>query len=312
MSRVRQITQKELTANEIYEKFILAKQAEGLANRTIEDYKYHLINFFQTTNVNIFNQEQLNEAIQKYFIQSAKLAPITYNTRRKKLITFFTWMKKHQYIQNNPMSEIPKRKEDELPRAIDINTLKELLNLPDLKTYSGIRDFALIILTMDNGIRPSEATHLTIKDFNFKSFEVIIPAHIAKTRISRTLPLRPTSVDAIKKLLSVRHPHWNEQVTVFCTENGTILTRFQWSRRLRQYSEKLNVSVTPYTLRHSFSTIYLKLGGNAFNLQKMLGHTTMTMTRRYVVVSQNDLHNQHEIASPLNILINQKGRVRKV
>lgn len=312
MSRVRQIQQKNLTFQEIYERFILFVQAKGLSTRTIEDYKYHLQNFLNTTQADINDPEKLNDAVNQYFILSSKLAPITYNTRRKKLKTFFTWLVKNNYIKTNPMNEIPKRKEDEQPRAINESTLKELLALPNTKTFSGIRDYTLIIFSMDTGIRPFEATQLTIKEFNLKSFEVLVPAHIAKTRISRTLPLNPITVEAIKKLYSVRHPDWGEHVPLFCTENGTLLTRFQWSRRLRQYSDKLGVSITPYTLRHSFGTIFLRLGGNVFNLQKLMGHTTLTMTRRYIALNQNDLQRQHAIASPINILVNRRGRVRNI
>ena len=312
MSRVRQIHQKSLSTKEIREKFILSKQVEGLAERTIEDYKYHTNNFFKLTNAEIYDYEELKTAVQSYFIESAKLSPITFNTRRKALKTFFAWLKKNDYIPNDPMSDIPKRKEDEQPRAVGENTLKELLSLPNLKTFSGVRDYALIVLTMDTGVRPFEATQLTIKEFNLRSFEVLVPAHVAKTRIARTLPLTPISVDAIKNIYSIRHPDWNDQVPLFCTENGTTLTRFQWSRRLRQYSEKLQVPVTPYTLRHSFGTIFLRLGGNAFSLQKIMGHSTLTMTRRYIALNQNDVHQQHSIASPINVLVNKKGRVRNI
>lgn len=118
--------------------------------------------------------------------------------------------------------------------------------------------------------------------------------------------------ESVKNLYAIRHPNWNDQVPLFCTENGGILTRFQWSRRLRQYSEKLEVPVTPYTLRHSFGTIFLRLGGNAFSLQKLMGHSTLTMTRRYIALNESDLRQQHSIASPVNILVNKKGRVRNI
>ena len=312
MSRVRQIYSKSLSTKEICEQFILQKQAEGVAKRTIEDYKYHINNFFKITNAEIYDYENLDILVKSYFVESAKLAPITFNTRRKILKTFFKWLTVNKYIPQNPMLEIPKRKEDEQPRAIDELTLKDLLTCPNLKTFSGVRDYALIILTMDTGIRPFEATQLTIKEFNLKSFEVFIPAAVAKTRIARTLPLTPITAEAIKNLYAARHPNWNDQIPLFCTENGTLLTRFQWSRRLRQYSEKIGVSVTPYTLRHSFGTIFLRLGGNAFNLQKLMGHTTLTMTRKYIALNQNDLYQQHSIASPVNILVNRKGRVRNI
>ncbi|TCL72338.1 site-specific recombinase XerD [Hydrogenispora ethanolica] len=312
MERVRSIKQKNLTFEEVYDRFILFKQSQGLADRTINDYRYHISNLFKTKNVDLKDIENLRFEIQKYFVSSSKLSAITFNSRRKSLKCFFSWLLEQGYILENPMDEIKKRKEDEQPRAVNEVTLQELLRLPNLKTFGGLRDYSLIIFTMDTGIRPSEAFGLTIKEFNLKSFEVHIPAEIAKTRISRTLPLNVTTVDVVKKLHSVRHPSWRDNVPLFCTEVGTPLTRFSWSRRLRKYSEKLGVSVTPYSLRHSFGTIFLRLGGNAFNLQKLMGHTTLTMTRRYITLTEKDLHQQHSLASPINILVTRKNRVRKI
>ncbi|NLI11917.1 MAG: hypothetical protein GX425_04690 [Peptococcaceae bacterium] len=47
-------------------------------------------------------------------------------------------------------------------------------------------------------------------------------------------------------------------------------------------------------------------------LQRTLGHTDLTMTKRYVALTEQDLRQQHTIASPLNVLLPQRHRIRKV
>lgn len=114
------------------------------------------------------------------------------------------------------------------------------------------------------------------------------------------------------KLINARHEEWGEDVPLFCTENEITFTRFAWCRRMPIYSKRLGVPVRPYDLRHTFSIMYLRNGGNVFSLQRTLGHANLTMTKRYVAITQGDLNQQHEVASPLKVLIPEKHRVRKV
>lgn len=311
--RVRTLKPKvDLTWQGVLEKFILQKQAQGLAVRTINDYRYHITNLFKDSNYSFDNDyETLESLTLNYFALSAKLAATTFNTRRKDLKTFFKYLLNEGYISENPLNNIKKRKEDDKPRAVCEEDLKQLLSQPNLKTFSGIRDYALFILTLDTGIRPSEAFGLTINDFNLKSLELTIPAAIAKTRVSRTLPITPFTIDAIKKLHFVHHPNWGDTF-LFCTEYGTKLTSQSWSRRLRKYSKKAGIKVTPYSLRHSFALIFLRLGGNSFALQRELGHATLAMTRRYVALTEGDLKKQHSMASPINSLILKRHKVRNI
>ncbi|RYD05022.1 hypothetical protein N752_11705 [Desulforamulus aquiferis] len=106
--------------------------------------------------------------------------------------------------------------------------MQQLLTLPNQKTFSGLRDFALIMLTLDTGIRPKEAFSLLESDINLKNYSVEVRAQIAKTRVSRSLPILPATAQVIKKLLSARHPDWNNNVPVFSTADGTFLNACTW------------------------------------------------------------------------------------
>ncbi len=312
MSRTTQKPKEEvkpcsLPWEEWLELFLLHQKAQGLAERTLDDYEYHVSLFFKKSAT-----DNLKLAVMRYFADSANLSPYTFNTRRKKLKTFFEWTVAEELIPNNPMKDIAKRKEDEKPKSTSEEVLKRLLALPDTKTFVGVRDYAMFLLTMDTGIRPSEAFGLKPIDVNLKSLEINIPASVAKTRISRSLPISAITGEAIRKLMMSRHPAWKDAVPLFCTENGAPVSRFQWDKRLSKYSKDLGVKICPYQLRHSFAVIYLRSGGNAFALQRSLGHATLTMTRRYVALTESDLQQQHSIATPLNKLLPQRNRVRKI
>ncbi|WP_422449201.1 tyrosine-type recombinase/integrase [Thermoanaerobacterium sp. DL9XJH110] len=292
--------------------FILYQKAQGLAQRTIDDYNYHVQHFFKAYPDALKDYETLQESVLDYFAKSNSLAPATFNTRRKCLRCFFGWLKEKGVIPENPILEIRHRKEDKIPRSAPEEALEKLLSLPNKKTFAGLRDYALIVFTLDTGIRPKEAFGLIPENFNLEIGQVEIPAAIAKTRQSRILPLHPQTVFAVSELLMARPRHWSTNVPVFCTEDGRPLNRNQWARRMRQYSSALGVKIKPYSLRHSFALLFLRNGGNAFSLQSMLGHTNMDMTSKYVYLSKNDIETAHKDASPINRILSKTKRIRNI
>jgi site-specific recombinase XerD len=135
---------------------------------------------------------------------------------------------------------------------IDEDALGKLVSAPNLNTFAGIRDYALILLQLDTGIRPKEALTLIETDVCFNPMLVNIKAANSKTKNTRSLPISPITAQAIKKLLSFKHELWRTDL-VFCTFDGKPVDRRNWSRRLAYYSKKINTKIRPYDLRHSFA-----------------------------------------------------------
>ncbi len=287
--------------------FIYFKMTEGRAELTIKDYKYHLNRFFSLY-PDAFNPDLARKCILKYM--SDKIKPATYNIRLAYLRNFFTWCVHEGLLPSDPTEGLKKRKDEGRIVSIDDNMLIKLLELPDRGTFTGLRDYALILLTLDTGIRPGEALSLLPSDVNIRSREVCVQAEVAKTRTRRTLPISPATAKAISKLLSVRHPEWEENVPVFCSQDGTKMSRQSWYHRVKEYSKHLGVHIRPYDLRHAFALSYLRNGGNTLSLQRILGHTDLTMTKRYVALTQDDLKEQHAHASPVNKLVPERKRVK--
>uniref|UniRef100_A0A7V4WKD9 Site-specific integrase n=1 Tax=Candidatus Caldatribacterium saccharofermentans TaxID=1454753 RepID=A0A7V4WKD9_9BACT len=87
---------------------------------------------------------------------------------------------------------------------------------------------------------------------------------------------------------------------------GKELSVEAFSRRLRKYSRKTGYPVTPYDLHHSFAILFLRGGGNVFALQRTLGHADLSMTKRYLALTHEDLCREHERATPVNLLVKKR------
>lgn len=196
-------------------------------------------------------------------------------------------------MKENPLTGFKKRKAEGKAVNIPVDTLQKLIKLPNKKTFAGLRDYALILLTLDCGIRPKEAFGLVATDINITSLEISIRSENAKTRVSRTLPISPVTAKALKDLLLAHHPAWDKSVRVFCSVDGKPMTKQAWWLRMKRYSELLDYKITPYALRHAFALQFLRSGGHALALQRTLGHTDLSMTKRYVSLTQSDIREQH-------------------
>ena len=305
MSRVIKIRQEQvLSREEMLEQFILWKKAQGISETTAKDYNYHVNAFFRKYPD---AWDNLSNCILKYMAENIK--PATYNLRLIYLRAFFQFCSENGHIVINPLNGFKRKKTQD--RIVDIpeNILEKLLKLPDQTTFSGLRDYSLIVFTLDTGIRPKEAFSLKPAHFNFEQLAVTIPAEAAKTRKERVLPILLVTAEKIKQLINAHHPDWRDS-PVFCTYEGKQMNRHIWNDRLEIYSKKLSYKIRPYDLRHAFAVLYLRKGGHAFSLQNTLGHEDMSMTRKYVHLSGQDLRDIHRTASPINSLLN-KNRCRK-
>jgi len=83
-----------------------------------------------------------------------------------------------------------------------------------------------------------------------------------------------------------------------------------WRQRPTSYSARLGMRIRPYDLRHAFALSYLRNGGNTLSLQRIMGHTDLTMTKRYVAYTLGDIKEQHAKALPVNKLVLEKKRVK--
>lgn len=311
MARVTKVTKGKQTPSswqEAMEQYLAFKQAQGLRPITIRGHR-DVIRLFFKRHPEAYPSDDPRAAV--YAFMGEDIKPATYNIRRNYLKQFFNWAIQEGIYQENPLDKLKKRRDEGRVVILEGETLSRLLDLPDRQSYAGLRDYTLLLLTLDTGIRPKEALSLMVEDINLRALEVYVRSEVAKTKVSRTLPISSVTATAIKDLMEARHPEWGENTPIFSTTDGNPMTRDTWSRRMQMYSCKLGVKVKPYDLRHAFALEYLRNGGNALALQRIMGHTDLNMTKRYVALTHGDLKEQHNTASPVIQLIPTYSRMRK-
>ncbi len=161
---------------------------------------------------------------------------------------------------------------------------------------SSERDYMMIFLALNTGLRNSELLGLLIEDV--RPYEIITPLldvrpGIAKNSIARSIPLRQTVQDELVLFLKTDHftsdpPAPNEPL--FQSSRGVRpLCPRDFQRIVRTHAlNSLGRCIHPHALRHTFATKLLAVS-NIRIVQQLLGHKNLQSTQIYTHPSSNDM-----------------------
>jgi integrase/recombinase XerD len=165
--------------------------------------------------------------------------------------------------------------------------------------FTGFRDYTLTWLLFDCGIRLAEVAGLELKDVDFDSRGLTVTG---KGNQTRWVAFGRKTKEKLWEYLKVRKLRAAEsESALFITQGGRQLTPRGVQMIFRRVGQRVGIDgvrISPHTFRHSFALAYIGNGGDAFSLQKLMGHADMATTAKYVHMSTRDLKRQHEKFSP--------------
>lgn len=310
--RMRNVCEKVPTLEDLVQKFLLVKQSQHTGELAMRDYRNYLADFLKHSQ-NSVSYAPLEQDALWYFAAIPDSSPARYNKPFQNVNALFNWMVAQEYLPKNPLkvNGLHKRKDDGNVKPVSIEALQTFLKALDRKSYTGMRDYAIIVLMLDTGIRTKELLNLRNSDFDEKTGCIFVSKLIAKTRQTRTVYLSAATAKLIAEFQQVKPQEWENWL--FPNYEGGYLKVDHLDKAFIRYSEKSGVKITPYQLRHSFATLFLKNGGDLFSLQHLMGHADLRMTKRYTELDESYIEQQHRSYSPA-LLLGQKTtqRIRKI
>lgn len=258
MGNIKMKNLNNMSYPSLKKQFLFFKKAQGLADRTMKDYNTTFRGFEKYYNKDRVDIEEMKNAILEMFEKLSNGAPATFNVPYSNLMCFFNWCTTNKFLGDNPLrlTGLKKKRDEGRARTIPEDIIVRLFEIMELDTFVGFRDYVILILTLDTGIRPSEAFSLELEDIDLEHYEVTVKAISAKTRILRILPISYQTVEILRKFLMIREDDWLKYL--FLTIRGTQMTTNAWDIRMQKYREKLKYNFTPYDLRHSFAIYFIK------------------------------------------------------
>ena len=298
---------------------------------TIKEYNYDLSMFlkfikirFGITDEEDFSKIEIKDinldTIKKIKLDDihAFLSYLTNNyhskaaTRARKassIRVFFNYLcAKANLIDDNPALNLETPKLDKrLPKYLSLEDSKKLLTVTENEDNRNCqRDYAIITLFLNCGMRLSELVGININDINFSECQLTV---IGKGNKERTIYLNKACIKAIKNYLDVR-PKDGIKTDKFNSKNALFLSerRERISRRTVQHivdKELMAAGLdtrkySTHKLRHTAATLMYQYGNVDIRaLQEVLGHESISTTEIYTHVANKQARNAIE-SNPLS------------
>lgn len=271
---------------------------KGLSAKTVESYMNDLKQFF------LFYEDKKEVSdlgpydINSFMAYGSSIGvSATTNLRRISSVKqFYIFLKKDGFYTDDLPEVDPPKKPKHLPTCLSIEEVEALLEAPNMKSLSGIRDRAMFELMYACGLRVSELLSLEKSNLNLKRGVVTI---FGKGSKERKVPVGDFAMEYVVKYLNkVRGKfHGEKSKYLFLNRSGQPLSRFYFFRQVKKYAMQVGIDkvISPHTLRHSFATHLLEGGAKLRTVQEMLGHSNIATTQIYTHVSSKRIISAYDL-----------------
>jgi len=302
--------------------FLFAKEVQGLSPNTSRNYTLILKRFLlffrgedpPLTDISALQIRAFLHSLQKEapptnrVIRQAEkpLSPKSIRNTHAALSSMWEWAIEEGLADENvvrkvkpPNPKLPAVKPFE-PEEIQ-EVLKHTIDAPSQELR--LRDKAMILFLLDTGVRVSELSGLKVKHVDLIAGSALVSG---KGRLDsgagrqRLVYFGDRVRRAVHRYLQARKKVHGE-AWLFATEDGRQLTRMVIRKHLSRIGERAGVlPCYPHRFRHTFAIFYLRNGGDVFTLQRLLGHSSLDMVKRYLSIAQTDVEAAHRKAGPVD------------
>jgi integrase/recombinase XerD len=229
-----------------------------------------------------------SEVLQDYVIALVKsgVKPVSIDSYIRGLNCFLSWLQRNGHMTQHLRIPRP-RFELELPRTLNQTEIAKLVQLkPRSRTMRRVHTIALVCL--DTGCRVKEVLGLRFGDVDLDAMVLRV---LGKGRRERLVPFSPELRRVLFRWIESERGSRHSTELVFATRDGL---RLRYDNMRRDYQKLLAQAGIKdpggfHKLRHTFATEFIRTGRGEILLSRILGHTTLDMTRRYVQSNIDDL-----------------------
>lgn len=226
------------------------------------------------------------------------VCPTSCNTYVKAVCAFANWLHEEGHAAERP--RVPSLKTPRrIIKTLDASALRTVLRFKP-RRFRQWRIFAVVATILDTGCRIDEVLNAPVTAFDLDNLLITVRGKGDKERkVPFSFELRKVLV----RYLAQRETGVLTSLLMFPSLSGA-----KWSQRnaLRSYylvQQHLGLPKSGFhRLRHSFATEYLRAGGEVVRLSRILGHSEISTTMKYLHLLTEDLQRPHQGLSILNRL----------
>ena len=300
-----------LSFQEAFDLFIRKCKIKNLTDLSISSYEKKMVHFYEFIDKSEPITAVTKDTVDDYILwlrENTDANDITINSYLRSVRAFLYFCMEDKYIPTFKIQLI--KAEKKIKETYTDDELVRLLEKPDVDncSFSCYKTWVFENYLLGTGNRISTALDLHIGDINFQSGVIILRK--TKNRKQQIIPLSATLAEILQGYLQIRGGEADDYV--FCNEYGEQASCRTYQQLVRRYNRKRGVEKTScHTFRHTFAKNWILNSGDMFRLQKILGHSDLTVTKEYVNMFGQDLQMDFEKFNPLDNLKNRnKGTIK--
>lgn len=281
---------KDITFKEGFDEYMDNCKARNLRQGTINHYNDSIKTIYKFIDGDTLIKNMNVDTVNKFIIDckdKLDINDVTLHTYTRDLKTLMYYFMRCDYI---PTFKITLTKVDR--KAVETYTdleLKKLLVKPDLKkcSFTEYKSWVLINFMLSTGVRLNSFINIKIKDLDFDNEVVYV--NVTKSRKALIIPLNRTIVKILREYLRIRQ-HESDEDYLFCSAYGKQMNKKSVSGNLQKYNNDRGITRTGiHRYRHTFAKKWILAGGSVVTLQKILGHSSLSITECYINMLVEDL-----------------------
>lgn len=227
-----------------------------------------------------------------YMLEELGLKVNTINGRIRSVRGLIQFLHREKYLPSDYSADWPVLKAEKvIIQAFSEEEIARLLRQPDQSTFTGLRDYTVMLLLLETGMRISELVGIQMADVHIRDGNVLVHGKGSKQRL---VPIQSKMRQALQKYTKERGNALTDALFVTIDNQPIAIGTIQ--KLIKRYGEQAriaNVRVSPHTFRHTMAKYYILAGGDIFSLQRILGHSSMETVRIYVEMFSHDVNLQH-------------------
>lgn len=308
---------REFNLYNLFDTYLDIKESKNQSPSTIINAKKSLtkwLNYLEDNEYSL-NPKDITPkyvyAFSRHYL-SEEMRATTLNHYLRDIRAFVYWLAEEGHCEKFKIELV--KEQEYIKDTYSKEELELLLARPSRASlYGEWRTWAMINYLYATGNRASTVCNLKLNDLNFTKLEIFI--NKTKTNKAYIIPmsvsLRNVLLDFVEAFR--KNDINNPNAYLFANIGNEKLTTDALHTAIKRYNVSRGVNKTSvHAFRHTFAKDWIRGGGDVFRLQKMLGHTTLDMTRKYVNMFSEDLKEGFSEFNPLDRMKKSSSRTKRV